>query len=50
MVDALMVTYTLIVVYEPNPCPVSDSSLQDTNGLTVAPEHVVYGPRVVYGP
>ena len=50
MVDVLMVTYTLIVAYEPNPCPVSASSLQDTNGLTVASEHVVYGPRVVYGP
>ena len=50
MVDALMVTYTLIVASESNPCPVSASSLQDTNGLTVASEHVVYGPRVVYGP
>ena len=50
MIDALMVTYTLIVAYEPNPCPVSASSLQDTNGLTVASEHVVYGPLVVYGP
>ena len=50
MVDALMVTYTLIVAYEPNLYPVSASSLQDTNGLTVASEHVVYGPRVVYGP
>ena len=50
MVDALMVTYTLIVAYEPNPYPVSASSLQDTNELTVVSEHVVYGPRVVYGP
>ena len=50
MVDALMVTYILIIAYEPNSCPVSAFSLQDMNGLTVASEHVVYGPRVVYGP